>query len=83
MNTNTSLRPPGGASWKSSLKPNPRDSINHGMAQHISTLRRWRHQPGRWSSQAEALTKVLDHAPTTFADFVQQNLSRFAANEAN
>ncbi|CAM3205537.1 hypothetical protein BST27_26670 [Mycobacterium intermedium] len=74
------------ATWRRELElaadAEPTSPINHAMAQHISTVgalvaTRARALVG---PDPAALTKVLDQAPTTFADFVHQNLSRFADN---
>ena len=74
------------ATWRSELEiageSDPTSPINTAMAQHISTI------GAAMSKRAEpiiapdphALTTMLNRPPTPFADFVRQNLSRFAAS---
>jgi len=74
------------ATWRSELEiageSDPTSPINTAMAQHISTI------GAALSKRAEpiiapdphALTTMLNRPPTPFADFVRQNLSRFAAS---
>jgi len=74
------------ATWRSELEiageSDPTSPINTAMAQHISTI------GAALSKRAEpiiapdphALSTMLNRPPTTFADFVRQNLSRFAAS---
>jgi len=60
----------------------PASPINTAMAQHISTI------GAALSTRTEpiiapdphALTTMLDRPPTPFADFVRENLPRFAAS---
>jgi uncharacterized protein YbjT (DUF2867 family) len=73
------------AAWRKDLEiagePDPASPINNAMAQHISTI------GAALSKRTEpiiapdphALTTMLNRAPTPFADFVRQNLPRFAA----
>ena len=74
------------ATWRRELEiageSDPTSPINTAMAQHISTI------GAAMSKRAEpiiapdphALTTMLNRPPTPFADFVRQNLSRFAAS---
>jgi len=74
------------ATWRSELEiageSDPTSPINTAMAHHISTI------GAAMSKRAEpiiapdphALTTMLNRPPTPFADFVRQNLSRFAAS---
>ena len=73
------------ATWRRELEnaaeADPTSPINNAMAQHISTI------GALLSKRAEplvapdphALTVMLNRPPTPFADFVRQNLPRFAA----
>jgi uncharacterized protein YbjT (DUF2867 family) len=74
------------ATWRRELEiageSDPASPINTAMAQHISTI------GAALSRRAEpiiapdphALATVLNRPPTPFADFVRQNLPRFAAS---
>ena len=74
------------ATWRKNLEitgeSDPASPINNAMAQHISTI------GAALSKRTEpivapdphALATVLNRAPTPFADFVRQNLPRFAAS---
>lgn len=76
------------ATWRRELElaaeAEPASPINQAMAQHISTVGALVSARARAMVEPDpaALTTVLDHAPTTFADFVQQNLPRFADSTA-
>ena len=74
------------ATWRQELEitaeANPASPINRAMAQHISTIGAAlskRTEP-LIAPDPHALTVTLNHPPTPFADFVRQNLARFAAS---
>ncbi len=74
------------ATWRSELEiageSDPASPINTAMAQHISTIGAalsHRTEP-IIAPDPHALTAILNRPPTPFADFVRQNLPRFAAS---
>jgi uncharacterized protein YbjT (DUF2867 family) len=73
------------ATWRRELEiaaeSDPTSPINAAMAQHISTIGAVlakRTEP-LVAPDPRALTTLLNRPPTPFADFVRQNLARFAA----
>ena len=73
------------ATWRKELEiageSDPASPINTAMAQHISTIGAAlskRSEP-LIAPDPDALTTMLNRPPTPFADFVRQNLHRFAA----
>jgi uncharacterized protein YbjT (DUF2867 family) len=72
------------AEWRQQLEAaefDPESSVNNAMAQHISTLGAVLAKSMRSTvaPDAQALTAMLNHPPTRFADFVRRNADRFAA----
>jgi uncharacterized protein YbjT (DUF2867 family) len=73
------------ATWRRELEAaateDPSSPINNAMAQHISTIGAAlskRAEP-LFAADPHALTVMLNRPPIPFADFVRQNLPRFAA----
>jgi uncharacterized protein YbjT (DUF2867 family) len=72
------------AEWRQQLEATaefaPESSVNKAMAQHISTLGAVLAKSMRSTvaPDAQALTAMLNHPPTRFADFVRRNADRFA-----
>jgi uncharacterized protein YbjT (DUF2867 family) len=77
------------ATWRLQLEAaaesEPASPINKGMAQHISALGAALSQRTEplIAPDPQALTAMLGHPPTSFSDFVRQNLPRFASNGQN
>jgi hypothetical protein len=74
------------ATWRKELEiadeSDPASPINTAMAQHISTIGAAlskRTEP-IIAPDPDALTTMLNRPPTPFADFVRENLPRFAAS---
>ena len=74
------------AAWRKELEiageSDPASPINTAMAQHISTIGAALSQRSEpiIAPDPHALATVLNRPPTAFADFVRQNLPRFAAS---
>jgi uncharacterized protein YbjT (DUF2867 family) len=74
------------ATWRRELEiageSDPASPINTAMAQHISTIGAAlsRRAEPIIAPDPQALATVLNRPPTPFADFVRQNLPRFAAS---
>jgi uncharacterized protein YbjT (DUF2867 family) len=74
------------ATWRKELEiageSDPVSPINTAMAQHISSIGAALSQRAEpiIAPDPQALTTMLNRPPTPFADFVRQNLPRFAAS---
>jgi uncharacterized protein YbjT (DUF2867 family) len=76
------------AQWRQQLEAtaesDPASPVNRAMAQHISTLGAVlsKTMQSTVTPDRGALTAMLNRPPTAFADFVRQNVNRFAASPA-